>query len=164
MVNARCEAAFRARPGLMTKKLLVTLDTGQCKAFRMEQSPEFSQPRLRALEDWNTETNEPISSLRTERSGPFPRESTIHAAANSDGEQRKRELERRRRALKRMASRIAELLGSEEVDGCCLAASAEINRGVIDALDPATRERVEKNVQANLTRLNAPDILQQFSK
>jgi len=38
----------------MTRKLLVVADLGRFKAYRFEQDPKFSHPRLELLEDWET--------------------------------------------------------------------------------------------------------------
>ena len=148
----------------MKKKLLITLDSGRFKAYRWEHDRNFSHPRLCPLEDWSTEVNGRLSDRVTDQGGQFSKGALSFAAVNdmADGERHNLDLERRRRALKSMAGRIGELLESEDVDGCYLAAPGEVNRAVLNALEPSVRDRVEKNVRADLTRLNPPEIISHF--
>jgi hypothetical protein len=80
----------------------------------------------------------------------------------ADGERHNLELEQRRRALKQMAGRLGELLERENLDGCYLAAPKELNQTLLERIEEPVRAKIQKNVVANLTRLNDGDIIKQF--
>lgn len=149
----------------MTRKLVVLMDAGRFKAYRWEDSDQFSQPRLVLLEDWETEVNDRMSEALTDQAGAFQKGGRSFSAANdmSNGERHNIDLERRRRALRRMADRVAELLEDPGLQGCYLAAPREINNSVMNSIARGVRQKVEKNVAADLTRLGAPELIRQFS-
>ena len=148
----------------ISKKLLVAMDLGRFKAYRLEESPNFSNPRLVLLEDRNTSVTERLSDQVTDQAGQFPKGSLSFAAISdmSNGERNTLEWEGRRRAVKILAKRIGELLAQENLEECYLAAGSEINQTVMDALDPRTRAKVKRNVSANLTGLNPSDMIDHF--
>lgn len=142
-------------------KLVVTLDAGRFKAYRLEERAEYSRPRLLPIEDWQTEVNDRISEQLTDKAGQFSKGGLSFASINdmADGERHTLHTERRRRALKRMALRIGELLQREPVDGFYLAAPAEITGQLHANLDPAVRGKIERQIPANLTRLSPTEVL-----
>ena len=148
----------------MKATLLVLMDSGRFKAYRMEQHPQYSTPRLKLLEEWDTSVTERISNQVTDQAGQFSKGALSFAAISdmADGERHNLQLEQRRRSLKQMTARVGELLEKEPVDGCYLAAGAEINQAVLEMLPAPARERIQRNVVANLTRLNPPDIIERF--
>jgi len=149
----------------MKRKLLVLADLGHFKAYRLEEDQNFSQPRLQLLEQWDTNVPRHLSEELTDQAGQF-RKGTVPAGASnlSDGEEHNLDLERRRRALKTVATHLRALLNRKEidVDGCYFAASSEINGAILNELDQQTRSQIQKNVCANLTRLNSDQVIAQF--
>ena len=148
----------------MTRKLLVVTDLGRFKAYRFEQDRKFSHPRLELLEDWETGVTRHLSEEVTDQAGKF-RKGIFRSegpAALSDGEQHNLDLERRRRALKAVARRIAELLKEQDVDGCYLAADHRINQPILEEMDMGTRNRIEKNVPVNLSKLSSSEVMDHF--
>jgi hypothetical protein len=148
----------------MKRTLLLLMDSGHFKAYRMEESPQFSSPRMQLLEEWDTAAAGRISDQVTDKAGQFSKGSLSFAAVNdmADGERHNLELEQRRRALKQIARRAGELLHLENPDRCYLAAAREMNQALLDSLDAPVRAKIRKNVAANLTRLNLPDIIEHF--
>jgi hypothetical protein len=146
------------------RTLLVLTDSGRFKAYRMEESPRYKTPRLKLLEQWDTPVTRRISDQVTDKSGQFAKGSLSFSAINdmADGERHNLDLERRRRALKQMAARVGELLKRERLEICYLASSKMINQTVLSALADQVRVRIQKNVTANLTRLNPATIFQHF--
>jgi hypothetical protein len=100
----------------------------------------------------------------TDQAGQFAKGSLSFAAVSDmdDGERHNLELEQRRRALKQMAIRVGELLEREHLKACYLAAARELNRALMDALEEPVRAKIQKNVAANLTRLNPAQIIDHF--
>jgi 23S rRNA G2069 N7-methylase RlmK/C1962 C5-methylase RlmI len=149
----------------MNKKLLVVADLGHFKAYKLEQNQSFSQPRLQLLEQWDTDVPRHLSQELSDQAGQYRKGSVPSGASNlSDGEQHNIDLERRRRALKTVATHMRELLNRKEidVDGCYFAAGPEINGAILDQLDNQTKSRIQKNVCANLTRLNTEEVVSRF--
>lgn len=146
----------------MVRKLLVVMDLGRFKAYRFESSEFQSTPRLELLEDRDTHLTERLSEHVTDQAGQFPKGSRSFAAVNdmSNGERHNLTLELRRRAVKELAERIGQMYEQEQVDGCYLAAGSEINQQVLDALPSRIRGKIEKNIPANLTRLNPAQIIE----
>jgi len=148
----------------MTAKLLVVADLGRLKAYRLEESRHFSHPRLELVDDWETEVTHHLSEDVTDQAGRF-RKGTGHNEAQSalsDGEQHNIDLERRRRAVKTLAKRICELLHREQVDGCYLAADSRISRPILEEMDPPSRARIQKTVEANLSKLSPSQVIGHF--
>ena len=150
----------------MKKKLLVLADLGHFKAYQFEQDNSYSTPRLQLLEEWATDVPRHVSQQLSDQAGQFRKGTTAGGPSNlSDGEEHNFDLERRRRALKTVAAHMRELLRKDEpdLDGCYFAAGPEINSAILEALDPQSRARIQKNVCANLTRLNPEQVIARFA-
>ena len=52
--------------------------------------------------------------------------------------------------------------GNKEVERCLLAASREINHQLLEELEPLVRAKIEKNIPADLTKLERAEILGHF--
>jgi len=147
----------------MTKKLLVVADLGHFKAYRLEESAALRTPRLRLLEDWETNVSDHLSEEVTDQAGQYRKGSVAAGPSDfSDGEEHHLETERRRRAVKKLAKRMDELLDREGAEECYFAAGSEINQAVLKELNHKTRRRIAKNVSANLTKLTPGQIIDHF--
>ena len=51
----------------------------------------------------------------------------------------------------------------DDVDVCYLAASKEINHQILEEVEPRLRVKIEKNVAADLTKINKSQLLQHFA-
>ena len=145
----------------MTEKLLVLMDLGRFKAYRVQESAHFSNPRLELIEEWETQANDRISDQVTDQAGQFSKGSLSFAAVSdmSNGEQHNLDLEQRRRAIKALATRVTQLLDKNHFDACYFAAGKEINSAVLDSMSDRARGKIQRNVSANLTRLNTSDVM-----
>ncbi len=143
----------------MNTKLLVVADLGKFKAYRWEDSRQFSKPHLELLEAWETNVGHHLRDEVSDQAGRFRKGHSEGASPLSDGEQHNIDLERRRRAVRTVAKRIRELLHREPFEGWYLAAGCEINRNLLDELDREAREKIQKNVTANLTRLKPAEVV-----
>jgi hypothetical protein len=148
----------------MTKKLLMLADLGHLKTYRLQESEQFSTPRLQLIDEWQTNVPNHLSQEVTDQAGQYRKGSVPSGPSDlSDGEEHNLHLERRRRAVKAVARHMTELIGrQEEFDGCYFAAPSEVNKAILKALDRATRSQIQKNVAANLTRLNNADVIAHF--
>ena len=82
--------------------------------------------------------------------------------AMADGERHNIELEARRRLVRQLAQRLNTLARGQEIERCFLAASKEINHQLLEELDPHLRAKIEKNIPADLTKLERAEILRRF--
>ncbi len=148
----------------MNSKLVVVADLGRMKAYRLEESRQYSHPRLELLEDSETNVTHHLRQDLTDQAGQYRNGPGAAAGPGtfSDGEQHNIDLERRRRAVKTLAQRLSALLEREPVDGCYLAADSRINQPILDELAPRTRAKIQKNVTANLSKLNQEELIRHF--
>lgn len=149
----------------MTNKLLVLADVGRLKAYRLQEGREFSHPRLELLEDTETNVTHHLSEEVSDQAGQFRRgvpAAVEGASATSGGENHNLDLERRRRALKVVARRVCELLNREQPEAFYFAADSQINRAILDLLDGTARSKLQKNIAANLTKLDSGQIIRHF--
>jgi hypothetical protein len=82
----------------------------------------------------------------------------------SDGERHNIEFEKRKRLARRLAERVNALMRRDDVDICYLAASKEINHQILEEVEPRLRAKIEKNLAADLTKINKSELLQHFAR
>jgi len=149
----------------MKNTLVVVADLGCFKAFRLDDNHLHRSPRLELLKQFESpEAHGKLVEKVTDLSGRFPRGAgpASGAGAMSDGERHNLELELRKRLVRQLAQRFNHLARHKEVERCLLAASKEINRQLLDELEPQVRAKIEKNIPADLTKLEPSEILRRF--
>ncbi len=162
--NPAATATARFARHYMKNTLLVVAELGGFKAYKLENHDLTQSPRLELLEHFeNAAAHGRLVDRVSDLSGRFPRGTGLKAAgAMSDGERHNIELESRKRLVRQLAQRINVLAGRPDLDRCLLAASREINHQLMEELDPQVRSKIEKNVPADLTKLERLDILRHF--
>jgi hypothetical protein len=149
----------------MKNTLVVVADLGCFKAFHLDDNHLNRSPRLELLEEFESpEAHGKLVEKVTDLSGRFGRGSgpVNGPGAMSDGERHNLELEMRKRLVRQLAQRFNHLARPKEVERCLLAASKEINRQLLDELEPQVRAKIEKNIPADLTKLEPGEILRRF--
>jgi hypothetical protein len=149
----------------MKNTLVVVADLGCFKAYRLDDNHLHRSPRLELLEQFESpEAHGKLVEKVTDLSGRFRRGTgpANGAGAMSDGERHHLELELRKRLVRQLAQRFNHLARHKEVERCLLAASKEINRQLLDELEPQVRAKIEKNIPADLTKLEPSEILRRF--
>jgi hypothetical protein len=154
-----------AKGKTMMNTLVVVTDLGCFKAFRLENHQPDRTPRLELVEEFNnSEAHGKLVDKVTDLAGRFPRSrgtaNTI--GAMSDGERHNIELESRKRLVRGLAQRLNALVRGKDVERCLLAASLEINHRLLEELEPQVRAKIEKNVSADLTKLEHGEIMRHF--
>ena len=145
--------------------LLVVADLGGFKAFKLENNNHLNRtPRLEMLDQFeNVQAHDRLVERVTDLSGRFPRGTGLkNGGAMSHGERHNIELESRKRQVRQMAARLNELGRNPDVERCFLAASREINHQLLDELEPRVRAKIVKNIPADLTKMERPEILRHF--
>ena len=149
----------------MKNTLVVVADLGGYKAFRLENTALHRTPRLELLEQFDSsEAHGKIVDKVTDLAGRFrrPTGAANSTGAMSNGERHNVELELRKRLVRRLAQRLNRLARPSQVECCFLAASKEINHQLIQELEPKVRAKVEKNLPADLTKIQHTKILRRF--
>jgi hypothetical protein len=143
------------------RKLVVVADLGRIKAYRLEEKPEFSRPRLTLVQERETEITHHLSDDLTDQFGRFAKVPTT-LGARSDGEEHNLELERRHRAVKTLGHWLSQLIKQEKPEVWYFAADSRINQPLLDAMEPAARNKIQMNVSANLSNLGPDELFRQF--
>ncbi len=149
----------------MKNTLLVVADLGGYKAYKLEPNQQPSRPpRLELLEHYDNEhAHDRLVDKVSDLGGRFPRAGGIPPGGPmSAGERHNIELETRKRLVRQLAQRLNLLARSQEIERCMLAASREINTQLVGELDAQVRDKIVKNVSADLTKVEAGDILRHF--
>jgi hypothetical protein len=150
----------------MGNTLLVVTDLGSFQCYRLHKEETNRSPRLDLLESFNPlDVHDRYANTLTNRAGRSASGNmNLQSSGNkSDGESHNMEIENRKRALKQIAEQINKLLGNDEVERCFLAAPEEINSQLLDSLQPPVREKIERNLTCDLTRLDKSEILDRFT-
>ncbi len=140
-------------------------DLGCFKAYRLENHHLNQSPRLELVEEFNNaDAHGKLVDKVTDLAGRFPRRTggPNASGAMSDGERHNIELETRKRMVRQLAQRFNALARGPEVERCLVAASREINHQLLEELEPQVRAKIEKNVAADLTKLERAEILRHF--
>ncbi len=149
----------------MKNTLVVVTDLGCLKAYRLENSHPNQTPRLELVEEFNSaEAHGKLVDTVSDLAGRVPRGTSVPNAAGamSDGERHNIELEKRKRLVRQLAQRLNALARGTEVERCLLAASREINNQLLEELEPQVRAKSEKNVSADLTKVERAELLRYF--
>jgi hypothetical protein len=149
----------------MKNTLVVVLDLGCFKAFKLENSQLNRTPRLELVEEFNNaDAHGHLVDRVSDSSGRFPRAAGMpnSTGAMSDGERHNIALELRKRLVRLLAQRLNALARNQDVERCLLAASREINHQLLAELEPHVRSKIEKNVPADLTKLKRAEIMRHF--
>jgi hypothetical protein len=149
----------------MKNTMVVVADLSCFKAYRLENHQPNQTPRLEPMEEFNSaDAHTKLVDKVTDLAGRFPRRTGAQhtTGAMSDGERHNIELESRKRMVRQLAQRLNALLRGKEIERCLLAASREINHQLLDELEPQVRAKIERNVPADLTKLERSEILRHF--
>ena len=149
----------------MKNTLVIVADLSCLKGYKLENGELNRTPHLALLEHYtNNGAKERLVNQVSDLSGRFGRGSvkSNSAGAMGDGERHNIQLEQRKRLIRELAKRLNSLARPREIERCLLAASREINRQLLDELDSAVRAKIEKNVPADLTKIETGQLLRHF--
>jgi Protein required for attachment to host cells len=146
----------------MKNIVIVVTDLGNFKAYKLEKT-NLNTPRLELMrQDPPVNGHNRIVEKVSDQAGRY------HNRANGKwatpwGEPHNIELEDRKRRVRHVAHELDSILRNDDVDGCWLAASKEINHQVLAELDPQSRAKILKNIPADLTRTDKSQLLNHFA-
>jgi hypothetical protein len=99
----------------------------------------------------------------SDMAGRFGRGAGKGEAGMDSGERHTIELEKGKKLIKMIAENIDALIISEKCEKWYLAAGEKINRQIIENLRPEVKDKLEKNVTADLTKIDKSKILSHFT-
>jgi hypothetical protein len=149
----------------MKNKWLLVADLGSFKAYRVEASRFTRHPRLELMEAFdNADAHERLVDKVSDLAGRFPKGAGPNGAngAMSQGERHNIELEHRKRLARRLVERLNTLMRRDDFESCYFAASKEINHQILDELPSQLRAKIEKNLPADLTKIDKSQLLGHF--
>jgi hypothetical protein len=145
----------------MNARLLIVTDLGLLQAYRLELREE-SSPRITLMERF---VFEPAHLHMTERITDSAGRRARPAGKMGGGtmaDTHNLKLETRRRLVRQIAQTIDDLANAHGPDGFWLAAQREILRPVLELLSHRARNRIEKKVPRDLTKLRPKEVLAYF--
>jgi hypothetical protein len=151
----------------MKNTLVLVADLAGFKSYRLDNNPMNSGPRLEPLESFeNPDAHGKIVEKVTDMAGRYRQSAGARngSVGASNGERHNMDLEFRKRLIRQMAGRVNALARAADVERCYLAASLEINRPLLDELEPGVRAKIERNVCADLTKMGRAEILDHFAE
>jgi hypothetical protein len=145
----------------MKDKLIIVVDLGLVRAYRVELTPQRT-PRLQqlqqvVLDEAHSRLKDRVTDLAGRHGSPTQKS---RSAPKADGQNLK--LESKRRLIRQIAVKITDIIQQNAKNGCWLAAPKEINLQILSELAPATRQRIQKTVPCDFTKLSPAEVLAHF--
>ena len=138
------------------KKIIIAANLGNLRVLKYREAGEDPVEQEHLIDEPAESGKEHVSSIHetvTDQSGRFTRGGPVGLKAGmSQGEELNLKSEMERGALKRMAVRIAEVLGEEGHPAWVLAAPKSILTRLLEQLDARVRKTLLSTVGADLTR------------
>jgi hypothetical protein len=146
----------------MKNKLVVVTDLGSLKAYKLDKNELGRNPRLELLEHVEiADAHEKLTDKVSDLAGRFGKGGKPGEGASA-GERHNIQLEQRRRLVRRLADRLNTLIRPPEIEACYFAASKEINYQILAGLEPHVHAKIEKNIHADLTKVDKSELLGRF--
>lgn len=143
------------------EKLVVVLDLACMHGYRVRRSEVNGGERLEPIVSYRIDdAHAKFGDRLTDQAGRFPGGG---AGNMGQGQDHNGQSEVKRRLLRAMGDRVNQLLKSEPCDIWYLAASKEINHRIVELLDRDVRQRLRKNLAADLTKLPMTEVLGHFA-
>lgn len=143
-------------------KIIFTVDLGHFKAYRMFKNP-MESTRLELIKSFDSlEAHEKLSDSLTDQAGRFGL-SGGKMGVKGNGEAHSINIENSKRMTKRIAGNITAIVKTEDCEVWCLAAPKAVNNQILDNLEKSVRDRLHKNVSADLTKMSKAEVLRYFA-
>ena len=148
----------------MEKTIIITIDLGHFKAYRVTEDPPDISPRVTLIESYDSiEGHGKLGDKLSDAGGRFRRSGAKEEVATGSGERHNIELEIEKKLSKMIAMDIDALIENEKCDEWYLASGKKINRKIIDNLKPEVKDRLVKNITADLIGVGKAEILSHFT-
>jgi hypothetical protein len=145
----------------MNARLLIVTDLGLLKAFKLEPrdggSPRLTLVEQHVLEAAHQHLTRQVTDSAGRRAAP---PGNMGGGTMADGHNLL--LENRRRLVRQLAQKIEVLARADGSGGLWLAAQKEILHPLVDSLPREVRDRIEKSLPEDLTKLDPKQVLAHF--
>lgn len=142
-------------------KVVIAVDRGHFKAYRVTKNP-FESERVDLVKSFDTlNGHEKMGEVLSDQAGSFGLQGG-KGGVKGYGEPHNLELEGEKRASRQIARMIGDVIIREKCKAWYLAAPQAINSQILEYLDQPVREKMEKNVSANLTKIGKAEIMEYF--
>lgn len=143
------------------EKIIIVADLGHFKAYKVSKNM-LESPRIELSRSYDSiEAHGRLGDRLSDEAGRFGVNGG-RKGIKGYGEPHNIRLEMRRKLIKQIANEINNLIKNTKYEKWCLAAGKNINNQIIKNLEPAVKERLEKNVMADLTKTRKSEILDYF--
>ena len=144
------------------KKIIIAADLGHFRAYSLTKD-KWESPRVELIESYDsTEAHGKLSEKYSDANGKFGMMGGKKGAACGNGEPHNVRLEAERRMTKLIAKDINTLIGREGNGRWYLAAPEEINKQIVECLEPSVKNKLSKNLTEDLTKIKKSEILGHF--
>jgi hypothetical protein len=149
---------------MIPNSLLITVDRGNFKAYKVEETPVRSH-RARLIQAFElTDAHGRYNDKLTDQAGRFPvGDAGSGRHMNAIAERQGIETENDRRLIKQLADHITAVVNEEQPPKWSFAAPSEINPAILKHLDSSVREKLLKNVHADLVKLDPAELIERFN-
>lgn len=144
--------------------IIIAVNLGSFKAFRVSEDPfELESAKVELIRSHDvTESRMRISEKARDQAGRFYQGGGTGATESGFGEQHGIKLETEKRLVKLLSDDINTLITEENCDKWYLAAGKNLNGRLVESLLPMVREKLKKNVTADLTWADKTKIMDNF--
>ncbi len=148
--------------GIFTNTMIITVDLGHFKAYRVTANPGGS-PAIDLIESYDSiEGHGKIAEKFYDTAGRFVGGGGKGEVAKGYGEPHNLESEVRKKLVKMIAMDIDALIKKEGCEKWYLAAGDRIEKEIIKRLEPAVKAKLDKSVAMDLTKSPKSEILSHF--
>ena len=143
-------------------RLIIAVDLGHFRAYKLSTDSPGS-PKINLVESYDSiEGHGRLSEKVSDEAGRFGVGGGKNGAAKGYGEPHNIELEAEKKTAKLIARDITTIIGREGIKKWWFAAANKLNALVVDHLDVAVKSNLDKNINANLTKICKSEILKHF--
>jgi hypothetical protein len=143
-------------------KLVFVCDLGHFRAYKLSKTDQGTA-KLDMIESIDSvEAHGKFSDKLSDRAGNFGRTVGQAAAARGSGEAHNIVSETEKRVVKKIAGFINKIVKDENPDGWYLAAEKAITSQLQEGIEPEVKTKLEKSIQANLTKAEKSEIIKRF--
>ncbi len=145
--------------------IIILANLGQLKGYRIVETPTRGRKLERVEEMVFPEAHGRFSNRLTDQLGRFSILGGVGPAKStqqSDYETLPALAETERRLTRLLAEKIAGILHRERTEQWYFAAAPEIHDAVLEEIEPALRERLKRNVRADLVKTPPGELLARF--
>jgi len=148
----------------MARTIIIAADLGHFKAYRITKDPMEESPRVTLIEGYDSiEGHGKLGDKLSDSAGRFRKMGIKDEAAKGAGERHNIELETEKKIIRMIARDIDDLIVSEKCEKWHLAATEKINGHIVEKLTPEVKIKLDKNIAADLTKIDKSEILGHFN-